>query len=137
MGESFALDVDEEAAFDHERMRHDDLLWISERTEALISRHVRCRCAECETPKNAIAAITFVAEVACMAHFGNVLCDHRLVTAKATGGQHDGAATDILDHTAGAFDFQTDDSVGVVRIQSRNRRFSNHLSASARAGVEQ
>ena len=118
-------------------MRHDDLLWISERTEALISRHVRCRCAECETPKNAIAAITFVAEVACMAHFGNVLCDHRLVTAKAAGGQHDGAATDILDHTARALDLQADDSIVFVGIQRGDRRFGDHFCARACTGVEQ
>ena len=136
MSESFAFNIDEETALDHQRMRYDDLLWIGQRAESLIGRHVRGGRAEFKTPTNAIAAIAFVTEVTRVAHLGDMLGDHRFVAAEATGGEHDGAATDILDHTAGALDSQADNPIGFIGVQRGDGRFGDHLGARASTGVE-
>jgi len=85
VSEAFAARVDQKTAFDHQGVRHDDLLRVGQSAEALIGGHVRYSGTEFKSPAYAIALISFVPEIARRRHLRDMVSHHRVVAAKAAG----------------------------------------------------
>ena len=135
--EAVALGVGEEAPFDEQRMRDDDLLRIGEGAQALIGGHVAHRRAERFAPQDAVALVALVAEILGVRHLGDVPRHHRVVAAEAAGGEHHRPAPEMLDHAARPFDAQSEHAVVRIRVQVGDACLGHDLDAGPTAGVLQ
>lgn len=136
MSEAASLDIDEKTSFDHERMRNDDLLGLSEGTETLISRHLSDCSAESLSPKNSFATIAFVAKITRTRHVGNMARDHLSITTVSARREDQVIAAEALDDSTRSLNSHSENAIVIICVDRSHLGLGHHSNPRSRAGIE-